>query len=313
MAGQMVGSANMEITVAIPTFRRQHAVIATIKEVMRVRSREVVAVLVLDQTPPEEHVRECRLQLDAWHATGFIRLVTLAKGNLPAARNVALREATTEIVVFLDDDVLLQDGFFAAHLSPFADPKVGGVAGQVFHRDFYFPLEKIENRRGAPGTAPHFAWDQYSDDWREIMVGCNHSVRRSAAISAHGYDANIVGGYCEDGDFSYRLRNAGWRVAYRPEAWLVHLKSPSGGCRLARNSSFSERNKLVGFTIYAFRHFHGAERMRLLCRALRAGPLRRENIVAPHRWWPAAVGYVAALRDGYRLRDEVKGISTREN
>jgi len=280
---------------------------------MRVRCCDVVSVLVIDQTPTDEHVREYRVQLEKWHATGVIRLVTLTESNLPAARNVALREATTEIVMFLDDDVLLQEAFFASHLVPFSDPKVGGVAGQVFHRDYHFPLEKVENRRGAPGTAPHFACDQQSNDWREVMVGCNHSVRRIAAISTNGYDSNIVGGYCEDGDFSYRLRASGWRIVFRPEAWLIHLKSPSGGCRLVRNSSFSERNKLIGFTIYAFRHFHGSERMRLLYRALRAGPLRRENIVAPHRWWPAAAGYVAALRDGYRLRDQVKGISTHEN
>ena len=76
-------------------------------------------------------------------------------------------------------------------------------------------------------------WD-YSDarevDW---ATGACMLVRRQAIEEIGGLDENIYMFY-EDIDWCYRLRKAGWKVFYTPEAEVMHLKGQSSESVLPR-------------------------------------------------------------------------------
>ncbi|MHC5832027.1 MAG: glycosyltransferase family A protein, partial [Nostoc sp.] len=66
---------------------------------------------------------------------GKIKWLRLDWASLPGARNYAVRRASGEIILFIDDDVQLTPGLLAAHAKNYLqNPEVGAVAGRVFDR-----------------------------------------------------------------------------------------------------------------------------------------------------------------------------------
>ncbi|MBI2478235.1 MAG: glycosyltransferase family 2 protein [Planctomycetia bacterium] len=154
------------------------------------------------------------------------------------ARNRCLVETACDIVIFIDDDVVLPDGFIAAHVRNYADEHVAGVAGKVLSR--LTPPDAGERpiiRRG--GARFDFRQLRLDGPQRIVgvanLIGANHSVRRAALLDIGGCDENYISAVLDDVDTAVRLWKAGKVIVYDPDAWLDHLMAPSGGHGLRPN------------------------------------------------------------------------------
>ncbi len=72
----------------------------------------------------------------------------------------------------------------------------------------------IEHPKGFDPVTGEAAW----------VSGACMMVRRSAALAVDGFDDHFFPMYCDDVDFSWRLRLAGWKVAHAPLAAVFHDK-----------------------------------------------------------------------------------------
>ncbi|MCZ0900093.1 hormogonium polysaccharide biosynthesis glycosyltransferase HpsN, partial [Microcoleus sp. HI-ES] len=160
---------------------------------------------------------------------------------LPGARNYAVRRAVGEIILFIDDDVQLPDGFLASHADNYLEkPDVGCVAGRVFDRmkldnsggDLaieYLPSEAMD-----AGIAWYFIDLVHTVKPQQVLSarGCNMSFRRQVfAECGLRFDERFAGSAVrEESDFCLRLRSTGMKIWYDPNACLVHLGEESGGC-----------------------------------------------------------------------------------
>ena len=215
------------ITVAIPTYHREQVLINTIQHVLA-QGRSADEILVIDQTP--EHAASVSRQLSQWNADGSIRWLKQEEANLSAARNRALLEATSDIVIFLDDDVILSQDFIRSHEQSFADKKTKIVAGQIVAADKPVHTGDIDDfELGFPLSHDRSAWIKN-------MGGGNFSVYRNLAIEVGGFDQRFYRvAYREDSDFLFRFCTRYECLAkYVPEASLVHLAVLSGGCESRR-------------------------------------------------------------------------------
>jgi GT2 family glycosyltransferase len=205
------------ITVAIPTYNRGAIAAETVR---RLLDGGASPIIVVDQTP------ESHPDLVAWNEEGRIRLIRLATPSIPRAMNEALRAATTDVVLFVDDDVEPTPQLVAAHEAAHDDPDVWAVQGQVLQ----------------PGEVPeHFppprdALDFHFNHDRPLDIGntiaCNLSVKRARAIEVGGFDENYIGaGHRIETDFAFRIVAAGGRIRFDPRASLRHLKLSTGGLR----------------------------------------------------------------------------------
>jgi GT2 family glycosyltransferase len=167
-----------------------------------------------------------------------VRYVASAPG-LTHQRNVALEEATGDVVLFIDDDARLEPGALGRLVAAYGDPAVVGVTGKV--------VEPASNRRGGKtsrlrhllpgggtdGTFTRFGYprrlvDEDVERDVEFMAGCFMSARTSLARKV-GFDERLPGyGLAEDEDFSYRLSRLG-RIRYLPEAVVLHDNAGFGG------------------------------------------------------------------------------------
>ncbi len=135
--------------------------------------------------------------------------------NLMTARGhntLASLRGDEEVLIVVNPDTYASPNLLTRLLEALDDPRVGEAeARQV-------PLEHPK------------AFDQKTGDtsWSST---CCVALRVSAFAEVNGFDAVHFPLYCDDVDFSWRLRSAGYRVVYVPGAVIFHDKKilASGG------------------------------------------------------------------------------------
>ena len=230
---------NPLISVIVPTYGREQPLRDTLADVLK-QDYPNFEVLVVDQTA--NHEPETQAYLNELAAAGKIQLFRVDWASLPGARNLAVRRAAGEIILFIDDDVQLPAGFLEAHARNYMEkPAVGAVAGRVFDR------MKLSDSKGelTIDYLPPEAMDPTSIAWYCIDLvhtvkpqqvisarGCNMSFRREV-FTKYGlrFDERFKGSAVrEESDFCLQFRKTGYQIWYDPQAYLIHLGEETGGC-----------------------------------------------------------------------------------
>jgi GT2 family glycosyltransferase len=215
----------------IPTLNRHELVFALLDGLaaQTVRPAETIVVDQSDELPAAV------LQRYATYREPLgLRLYPAPRLGSGGARNAAIAAATADVLVFLDDDVVVDDpAFLARHLARHADGVVDVVdAGYLpyAHRatverevvdlgrlDLADALTTTYHRSGA-GVRPVIG-----------LCGGNFSARRQVLVDVGGFDARF--GLGEDRELGLRLWKAGAVVVNDASLRITHLKHTSGGLR----------------------------------------------------------------------------------
>ncbi|HLF40394.1 MAG TPA: glycosyltransferase family 2 protein [Acidimicrobiia bacterium] len=162
--------------------------------------------------------------------------------NLGYARGANLGIAATRapIVAVLNPDTALAPGAASALLARFAaEPDLGAAGPQLRNPDgsVYPSARQVPSVADAVGHGLlFFVWRKNPFTRRYRQTGADPDVRRDvdwvsgAAVWLRREALDSVGGwderyfmYVEDVDLCWRLRRAGWRVAYEPGGVVEHL------------------------------------------------------------------------------------------
>lgn len=234
------------ITIAIPTYRRGAILAETLRRLLEL-TPPADEIVVVDQTPayPPE--------IEATLSSMPIRWIRLPRPSIPHAMNVALREASQPIVLFMDDDVIPSPTLVAEHERAHGDG-IWAVAGQVLQ-----PGQREEHFDRLHGGVLRdlefpFNHDE-ACDVENVMAG-NLSVDREKALSIGGFDENFSGAaYRFETDFARRIVAAGGRIRYEPRATLHHLHLASGGIRAhGDHRTTASASHTTGDYYFALRH-----------------------------------------------------------
>ena len=150
--------------------------------------------------------------------TRFPSVVLVPMGaNLgaPAARNAGAAACEAEVLIFLDDDVRVEDRGFLEKIRLAFDeaPEMAVAAFRILDPATRRPrrFEIPRRRKDLEGEACETSYF--------ISAGC--AIRREAYRRSGGMDESLVYGF-EELDFSYRAAARGLRVFYRPDIEIVH-------------------------------------------------------------------------------------------
>lgn len=153
----------------------------------------------------------------------FVHVKELQQG-LSFARNAGIDASTGEIVVFLDDDVEVEQDWLQALLAPFADEKIAVVGGKVL------PFGAASLPAWLPREYGYLVsvFDPYDTPrYTDKVMGANFAVRRKVFITAGMFDPKLgrkgkklLGG--EEVDLFRRIAVHGFHLLYTPSAVVLH-------------------------------------------------------------------------------------------
>ncbi len=142
-------------------------------------------------------------------------------------QNRAIAAASGAILVFLDDDLAAGDRyldaveeFFAAH------PEFAAMAGRVA------PAEDPIKKAGARWVYLDLPIFERGDKAIEVrgVIGANMAFRADAIARVGPFDERLgpgAGGHEEETEMSARLKRAGYKIGYAPDAIVYHEVDPA--------------------------------------------------------------------------------------
>ncbi|KQZ30775.1 hypothetical protein ASD50_17330 [Mesorhizobium sp. Root552] len=204
---------------------------------LREQSFSSFEIVIVSDGSADKMSGVARSLVKAGRATRIVS--TDLRGGKPSGINLACSVAKGEIVINVDCDCSF-DRYAIQHLvEPFADPAVGAVCGDIAPRNSNASLitqfQEIEYLQSiSVGKRIANAVDQVV-----CASGAFSAFRRSALANVGGFD---VGGG-EDLDTTMRLRCAGWKIVYAPEA-LCYTDVPATAFQYIRQRLRWERDAL---------------------------------------------------------------------
>lgn len=238
----------VKVSVIIPTYQREAVLINTLNSVVAQDSNSF-ELIVVDQTA--KHDGRTEQFLSSLKDKRF-RYFSITPPSLPAARNFGLTKARGEIIIYIDDDVTLDEGFIKAHLDCYKNyPDICAVAGRI--RKKGQPMsKKLAYFNNANFLIGGFNFPDFA--FVETGQGCNMSFKKILLKQVNGFDTNFIGNAVrEESDVFFKLKRLGCKVLYSPKASLFHLETKVGGCGKDENEFLKKdfyRNEVYFFLKY---------------------------------------------------------------
>ncbi|MFF3332184.1 bifunctional polysaccharide deacetylase/glycosyltransferase family 2 protein [Streptomyces sp. NPDC002888] len=195
------------VSVLVPAYNEAKCIENTVRSLMR--SEHPVEVLVIDDGSADGTARIVE-NLDLPN----VRVVRQLNAGKPAALNRGIANARHDLIVMMDGDTVFEPATVRELVQPFADPRVGAVAGNA----------KVGNKDTLIGAWQHieyvmgFNLDRRMYDVLRCMPtipGAVGAFRRSALDRVGGMSDDTL---AEDTDITMAIHRDGWRVVYAEKA-----------------------------------------------------------------------------------------------
>lgn len=225
-------------SVIVRSFNRLPALLELI-EVLKTQNYSNFEIVVIEQsTKYDDNDWE---KLDSAKAEDSrIKLLKYKPLGGPKARNEGVKNATGDILIFIDDDDLpTSDQWVREHIEAYKDPKLIGFTGRhVFEGNEGYPYFKwmtafIRNRcmrysfLKFPYTFAQFNEDVKNVEW---LHGTNSSIRKEWALKAGLWDESVINQ--DEHSFAFKLNkllSKDLRLDFRSKPELIRRLDIEGG------------------------------------------------------------------------------------
>jgi glycosyltransferase involved in cell wall biosynthesis len=121
----------MQASFIIPTQNRARTLRQTLCSVHSIAKEQDVEVFVIDNASTDDTPQVCREESGKWRQGQFHYHFEPIPGLL-SGRHRGAQESSGEILIYLDDDIVLQPDWFSGFLDVFSDPEVALAGGPSF-------------------------------------------------------------------------------------------------------------------------------------------------------------------------------------
>lgn len=231
----------MHLSIVIPTFNRSRLLVRTIPQLMAQRTADDVSYEVLFVSNGSTDSSAEILQEAAKQNPNRLKFFSIEPTGGPSApRNRGIREATGDVVIILDDDVL-PDADLVQRYAEFhqTHPEPHHAALGVA----YVPKSLQDDPMSMFHTFPYHEVEGLERLGCEHFWTCNVSIKRSFMLECGMFDESFL--YYEDILCGHRLMRHGMHLHFLPEARGQHLHQlePTG---------IAKKGHFTGFWLYPF-------------------------------------------------------------
>jgi cellulose synthase/poly-beta-1,6-N-acetylglucosamine synthase-like glycosyltransferase/spore germination protein YaaH/peptidoglycan/xylan/chitin deacetylase (PgdA/CDA1 family) len=207
----------LTVSVVVPAYNEEGVITRTVESLLA-QEPPVLEVVCVDDGSKDRTLAVLHEKFDG---NPRVRIFGKPNGGKATALNLGFAEARGEVVVALDSDTIFATETVARLTGPFADPRVGAVAGNAkvgnrvnrltrWQALEYVTAQNLERR----------AWDLA--DAVPVVPGAVGAWRRQAVLDLGGFHEDTL---AEDTDLTLRLIAAGHRVVYAEHA-LAYTEAP---------------------------------------------------------------------------------------
>ncbi len=154
------------------------------------------------------------------------------------ASNKGASEARGKMLVFLNNDTVVQAGWLEALLNLFEQFPDTGIAGAKL----LYPNGLLQEAGGAvfkDGSVCNIGRFEQADNARfnyvrevDYVSGATLAIRKNVFAQLNGFDTHFAPGYFEDTDLAMRVRATGLKIRYTPFSNVVHQEGATSGTSL---------------------------------------------------------------------------------
>lgn len=196
-------------------------------------------------------IAECIALLPPQH-TGRLRYGYESRLGLSNARNTALKMATGDVLVFIDDDIWPQLDWLNEIAQEFAvNPSIALLGGRVLSTKEHLQTVGVITRE----TRQIFT----ELDGAEMVSSANFAFRRDVLKHVVGFDPRLGAGTefggGEDVDFLYRAIKTGFKLLYAPNVTVYK----NHDCTTHEQACKLEYNRGKGAVAYFLKHIFSGD------------------------------------------------------
>lgn len=211
----------LTISIIIPTFNRAEVLSEAIVSVLQhTNNYSNIEVIIIDNNSSDNTYD---IVLEFMKVSSIVFYFKEENQGLSHAKNRAIKESSGDIIIFLDDDIEIDDKWLNAILEPFEDDSVAVVGGKVLPykvkipdwlpEQYYF-LVSIFDPSNNQAFVSH-------------VMGGNCAIRKSVFEKIGLFDITLgrngnilLSG--EENDLYTRISRLGLKICYTPHAIIYH-------------------------------------------------------------------------------------------
>jgi len=227
----------MQVSIIMVTMNRKAKALRSLKAVLKqtVKPKEVI---VIDSSHDNSLGKDGRKLL----SRSKIKFVYIHKKvTMPKARNIGIKKSgTSDILLFIDDDILLQPDYIEKLFIFYEHhPNAAGASGYLCDGN-RFLIERWSKFPYVPSLKKPFKISN--------IFGSNMSFRKKIFKKFMFYEG-LHGYYAEDDEFSARISRE-YDLYLIPYVKCIHKHTPTGGARL---DPFTDFNTMIFNRYYVYR------------------------------------------------------------
>jgi glycosyltransferase involved in cell wall biosynthesis len=235
---------NQHLSVVIPTYNRA-GVLGKVLRAYRMQSApQLIRELIIVDDGSTDGTREIVFQMS--HDSPFpVRYLPQTNKGPAAARNAGIREATGELILFTDDDVIPERTLVSQHLlwHTTHPESVVAILGNLEWDADVEPTPFM----GWYGSEALFAYDSFAGRTEVEYVyfyTCNVSLKAEFLRENNAFDEDFKVAAWEDSELGFRLNEAGLRLLYNPDARAYHHQHISFDDACRRHKKTQEAHEI---------------------------------------------------------------------
>lgn len=215
-----------DLSVIIPTKDRQAILVESLQKLIHATITFNVEILIVNDSAQE---------LIRIPKTDCLSILNNNKSGVASARNLGAKKAKSEILLFLDDDMIVSQENIQ-YIIDFHK----ATHNCFLNLNWKYPPEMIRHIDSIPfgRYLKHFGftslkgWNKNNPHWKDHMLfetngitSQNLSVRRKTFKAAKGYNENFPYAGFEDHEFTSRIQKLGLRIYVEPAQIMYHNES----------------------------------------------------------------------------------------
>jgi GT2 family glycosyltransferase len=182
-------------------------------------------ILVVDNGSTDASVEFIREKFPSVQILALERNYGFSEGN-----NRGIAKVSTDVVVLLNNDMIVDPCFLRPLLNGFSDPSVFAVTSQIFFQDTTRRREETGKTRARFQDGAFYFWhDEIGPQDEQVDAipvfwagGGSCALDRQKFLAIGGFDELYYPFYVEDTDLSYQAWKRGWKILLAPESRVIH-------------------------------------------------------------------------------------------